>query len=55
MRRNENHHQVKLTGSNAAHFFQAEIVGVILLVLNVFLKNADRRYEALGLATTSNA
>jgi len=43
--------KLSFTGLNAANFFQAEMVGVILPVLNVFLKNAGWRYDALGLAT----
>jgi len=42
--------KLSFTGLNAANFFQAEMVGVILPVLNVFLKNAGWRYDALGLA-----
>src|SRR3954471_6458495 len=38
---------------NAANFLQAEMVGVILPVLNVFLKNAHWRYDAIGFATAS--
>jgi MFS family permease len=40
-----------LFGLNAANFFQAEMVGVILPVLNVLLKGAGWRYDAIGLAT----
>src|SRR6184192_3733057 len=40
-------------GLNAANFFQAEMVGVILPVLNVFLKNAGWRYDAIGAATAA--
>lgn len=43
--------KLSFTGLNAANFFQAEMVGVILPVLNVFLKNAGWRYDALGVAT----
>jgi MFS family permease len=43
--------KLSFTGLNAANFFQAEMVGVILPALNVFLKNAGWRYDALGLAT----
>jgi hypothetical protein len=39
LRRNETTTKLSFTGSNAANFFQAEMVGVILPVLNVFLKN----------------
>ena len=37
-----------LIGLNAANFFQAEMVGVILPVLNAFLKEANWRYDAIG-------
>src|SRR5450755_3722793 len=40
-----------LMGLNAANFLQAEMVGVILPVLNGFLKEANWRYDAIGLAT----
>ena len=39
-----------LIGLNAANFFQAEMVGVILPVLNAVLKEANWRYDAIGLA-----
>lgn len=35
-------------GLNAANFFQAEIVGVVLPVLNAFLKERNWRYDAIG-------
>ncbi|HTU45225.1 MAG TPA: MFS transporter [Bryobacteraceae bacterium] len=38
---------------NAANFFQAEMVGVILPVLNAFLREAHWRYEAIGVATAT--
>lgn len=38
-------------GLNAANFFQAEMVGVVLPVLNVFLKESRWRYDSIGLAT----
>jgi len=38
-------------GLNAANFFQAEAVGVILPVLNGFLRDAHWRYDAIGIAT----
>ena len=38
-------------GLNAANFFQAEMVGVVLPVLNVFLKNAGWRYDSIGVTT----
>jgi MFS family permease len=40
-----------LFGLSAANFLQAEMVGVILPILNVFLKQAGWRYDSLGLAT----
>ena len=40
-----------LAGLNAANFFQAEMVGVILPVLNAFLKEHHWRYDAIGFAT----
>lgn len=42
-----------LTSLNAANFFQAEMVGVILPILNVFLKQANWRYDAIGFATAA--
>lgn len=42
-----------LSGLNAANFFQAEMVGVILPVLNAFLKEANWRYDAIGFATAA--
>lgn len=38
-------------GLNAANFFQAEAVGVILPVLNSFLRDAHWRYDQIGIAT----
>lgn len=38
-------------GLNAANFFQAEAVGVILPVLNGFLRDSHWRYDAIGVAT----
>ena len=38
---------------NAANFFQAEMVGVILPVLNAFLREAHWQYEAIGVATAT--
>ena len=38
-------------GLNAANFFQAEAVGVVLPILNTFLKEAKWRYDEIGLAT----
>ena len=40
-----------LFGLNAANFMQAEMVGVILPVLNGYLKKAGWRYDSLGVAT----
>src|ERR1700677_1730697 len=42
-----------LFGLNAANFFQAEMVGVVLPVLNALLKGAGWRYDAIGLATAA--
>ena len=42
-----------LTGLNAANFFQAEMVGVILPILNAWLKQANWRYDAIGFATAA--
>ncbi len=38
-------------GMNAANFFQAESVGVVLPVLNTFLREAKWSYGAIGVAT----
>lgn len=38
-------------GLNAANFFQAEAVGVMLPVLNDFLREAHWRYDQIGFAT----
>jgi MFS family permease len=38
-------------GLNAANFLQAEAVGVVLPVLNDFLKEAHWRYDQIGVAT----
>ena len=38
-------------GLNAANFLQAEAVGVVLPVLNAFLREAHWRYDAIGIAT----
>ena len=40
-----------LFGLNTANFFQAEMVGVVVPVLNALLKGAGWRYDAIGLAT----
>lgn len=42
-----------LLGLNAANFFQAEMVGVILPILSAFLKAANWRYDAIGFATAA--
>lgn len=42
-----------LIGLNAANFFQAEMVGVILPILNAFLRAANWRYDAIGFATAA--
>lgn len=38
-------------GLNAANFFQAEAVAVVLPILNTFLREAGWRYDQIGLAT----
>jgi MFS family permease len=38
-------------GLNAANFFQAEAVGVVLPLLNTFLREAHWRYDQIGVAT----
>lgn len=38
-------------GLNAANFFQAEAIGVVLPLLNTFLEEARWRYDAIGVAT----
>jgi MFS family permease len=38
-------------GLNAANFFQAEAVGVVLPILNTFLREARWRYDRIGVAT----
>jgi MFS family permease len=45
--------QRSLTALNAANFFQAEMVGIILPVLNAFLKQSNWRYDAIGFATAA--
>ncbi len=42
-----------LFGLNACNFLQAEMVGVILPILNVFLREAHWRYDAIGMATAA--
>lgn len=39
------------TGLDAANFFQAEAVGVVLPVLDTFLKESHWRYDQIGIAT----
>jgi MFS family permease len=46
-------HARSFAGLNAANFFQAEMVGVLLPVLNAFLKNAGWRYDSIGYATAA--
>src|SRR5579885_1187086 len=38
---------------NAINFFQAEMVGVILPILGVFLKEHGWQYESIGVATAA--
>ncbi len=38
-------------GLNTANFFQAEAVGVVLPILNSFLRDAHWRYDQIGVAT----
>ncbi|MBA3914145.1 MAG: MFS transporter [Acidobacteriales bacterium] len=42
-----------LRALNAANFFQAEMIGVILPVLNAFLRESNWRYDAIGLTTAA--
>ncbi len=42
---------ISRAGLNAANFFQAESVGVVLPVLNGFLRAAGWQYDAIGVAT----
>jgi MFS family permease len=42
-----------LWGLNAANFFQAEMVGVVLPVLNTFLRESHWRFDAIGIATAA--
>jgi MFS family permease len=42
-----------MVGLNLANFFQAEMVGVILPVMNAFLKEAGWRYDSIGFATAA--
>jgi MFS family permease len=43
--------RISRAGLNAANFFQAEAVGVVLPVLNGFLRAAGWQYDAIGIAT----
>src|SRR5579863_5853325 len=38
-------------GLNTANFFQAEAVGVVLPVLNAYLRAAGWRFDSIGIAT----
>jgi MFS family permease len=40
-------------GLNAANFLQAGVVGVIMPVLNAFLRSAGWRYDSIGVATAA--
>jgi MFS family permease len=42
-----------LVGLNAINFFQAEMVGVLLPILGVLLREHHWRYEAIGVATAA--
>lgn len=42
---------ISRAGLNAANFFQAEAVGVVLPVLNGFLRASGWRYDSIGIAT----
>ena len=42
-----------VAGLNAANFFQAEMVGVVIPVLNAFLRKSHWRYDAIGMATAA--
>jgi MFS family permease len=42
-----------LAGLNAANFFQAEMVGVVVPVLNALLRESHWRYDAIGMATAA--
>lgn len=44
---------VSCAGLNAANFFQAEAVGVVLPVLGAFLRAAGWQYDAIGVATAA--
>ncbi len=42
-----------LVGLNAANFFQAEMIGVILPVLSALLREMHWRYDSIGIATAA--
>jgi MFS family permease len=42
-----------LAGLNAANFFQAEMVGVVMPVLSALLRESHWRYDAIGMATAA--
>ena len=42
---------ISRTGLNAANFFQAEAVGVVMPVLNGFLRASGWQYDSIGIAT----
>jgi MFS family permease len=44
---------ISRVGLNAANFFQAEAVGVVLPVLSAFLRAAGWQYETIGVATAA--
>jgi MFS family permease len=44
---------VSRAGLNAANFFQAEAVGVVLPVLNAFLRASGWRFDSIGFATAA--
>jgi MFS family permease len=44
---------ISRAGLNAANFFQAEAVGVVLPVLNGFLRASGWRYDSIGIATAA--
>jgi len=51
---NEKHNSTRSHfGLNAANFFQAEMVGVVLPVLNALLREAHWHYDTIGLATAA--
>src|SRR5579863_1274267 len=48
-----NESRVSRVGLNAANFFQAEAVGVVLPVLSAFLRASGWRFDAIGIATAA--